>query len=105
MMFDAVITGSKRRTSRSFAVVFNAEPGRARAQKMSSFAFSYLRFTANLVPTTVKVEMDLEITNMGTTAYATGGARAGPAAPPRTTQPPLPPRCGTPLDRVPGINF
>ena len=46
---------------------------------MTSFAFTYLRFTSDLVPTTVKVEMGLEITNMGTKSYVTSGG-AGPAA-------------------------
>ena len=70
-MFDAVISGSKI-YFKPFVVVFNQNLA-VHVQKLSSFAFSYLRFTADLVPTHLKVSLGLEITNMGTKAYAAGG--------------------------------
>lgn len=91
-LFDAAIGGSQL-MFRSFAVVFNPNLT-IHVNKMTSFAFTYLRFTSDLVPTSMKVEMGLEITNMGTKAYATSGGLAGPvataaattaAAPPGTT--------------------
>lgn len=76
LMFDAAITGSSV-MFRPFAVVFN--PNMAiHVSRMTSFTFTYLRFTSDLVPTSVKLEIGLEITNMGTKAYTTSAGTGGP---------------------------
>jgi hypothetical protein len=90
-LFDAAVGGSKL-VYEPFAVVFNPNLA-VHVMKMTSFAFTYLRFTSDLVPTSLKVEMGLEITNMGTKSYAISGGTGGPlgstAAPAAgTTAPP-----------------
>ena len=69
VMLDSAVAGNAV-AFRSFAVVFNPNLA-VHVSKMTSFAFTYLRFTMDLVPTSMKVEMDLEITNMGTQSHAT----------------------------------
>jgi hypothetical protein len=87
-LFDSAVAGSNL-LFRPFAVVFNPNLT-MHVNRMTSFAFTYLRFTSNLVPTTVKLEIGLEIFNIGTKSYATSGGIAGPVAggqqnPPGTT--------------------
>ena len=79
-LFDAAVAGSKI-MFKSFVVVFNPNLT-VHVQRMTSFAFTYLRFTSDLVPTTVKLEIGLEITNMGTKAHATSGGAGSPATSP-----------------------
>jgi hypothetical protein len=76
MMFDASVTGS-RIMFRPFVVVFNANLA-VHVLQMTSFAFTYIRFTKDLVPTTVQVDIGLQITNMGTKSYITSGGIGGP---------------------------
>jgi hypothetical protein len=87
-MFDSVVSGSAIMFA-PFAVVFSPNLS-IHVQRMTSFAFRYLRFTKDLVPTSVKVEMGLEITNMGSVSYATGGGPAGPTTPPPGVTPNIP---------------
>jgi len=86
-LFDAAIAGSKI-MYRPFAVVFNPNLT-MHVNRMTNFAFTYLRFTPDLVPTSVKLEIGLEITNMGTKSYTTSGGTAGPtdssSAPPNVS--------------------
>jgi len=82
-MFDATVAGSQL-MFKSFAVVFN--PNLAiHVRTMTSFAFTYLQFTSDLVPTVLKVEMDLEIVNMGSRGYVTSGGTAGATSSTPTT--------------------
>jgi hypothetical protein len=90
-LFDAALAGNSALNFCSFAVVFN--PNLAiHVRRLTGFTFTYLRFTSDLVPTTVQVELDLEIANMGTKSYITSNGIAGPnqqpatqVAPPGTT--------------------
>lgn len=84
-LFDAAIAGSKVMFT-PFVVVFNANLT-VHVQKMTSFSFTFLQFTSDLVPVTVRLDIGLEITNMGTKAHSlkSGSALAAEAtAPPGT---------------------
>ncbi len=83
VMLDAVVTGSKVFFN-SFAIVFNQNLA-VNVLRLNSLIFTYLKFTADLVPTQMKVEMGLEITNMGTASYVTTTGSTGAAD---TTVPP-----------------
>ena len=74
-MFDAAIAGSNL-VFKSFAMVFNPNLS-VHVNRLTSFAFTYVRFTSDLVPTSMTVEMSLEIMNMGTKSYVTSGGAAG----------------------------
>jgi hypothetical protein len=69
MLFDSAIASSAI-MFKPFAIVFNPNLT-MHIQQMTSFAFTYVRFTPDLVPTTVKLEITVQITNMGTKSYAT----------------------------------
>jgi hypothetical protein len=86
MLFDSAIA-SNSIMFRPFAIVFNPNLT-VHVMQMSSFAFTYVRFTPDLVPTTVKLEIGVQITNMGTKSYATTvSAPAGSVnAPPPSVQ-------------------
>lgn len=85
LMLDAVTSGSQIQFS-SFAMVFNSNLA-VHVQRLAGFSFTYLRFTQDLVPTTVQVDMNLEIANMGSMSYVTGDSR-GTSAPTPTDPPP-----------------
>jgi hypothetical protein len=75
MFLDASVTGSKIMFM-PFAIVFNPNLS-VHVLQMSSFSFSYIRFTSDLVPTTVEIVMSLVIANMGSRSYVTSGGSAG----------------------------
>jgi hypothetical protein len=79
MLMDSVVSGSQI-MMKPFAVVFNQNLA-INVMKMTSFAFDFVRFTADLVPTTVQIDMTLEVSNMGTKAFATSAGGAPPLAP------------------------
>jgi hypothetical protein len=85
LMLDAVATGSQVQFT-PFAVVFNPNLA-VHIQRLQGLGFSYIRFTQDLVPTTVQVDMSLEIANMGTMSYVTSDSR-GTVAPTPTEPPP-----------------
>jgi len=83
---DAASTGSKIMMN-SFVMVFN--PNLAiHVNRMLSFAFTYVRFTSDLVPTTVQLVLNLEIFNMGTKSYVAQVGSGNPVAGGQTTAPP-----------------
>ena len=71
MLLDSAVTGS-RIMMKPFIVVFNANLA-FHVLQMNSFSFSYLRFTTNLVPSLLKVEMTLTVSNMGSRSFVTSG--------------------------------
>jgi hypothetical protein len=89
MLLDAAATGAKL-YFKPFVVVFNQNLA-VNVTWLNSMSFSYLRFTADLVPTLVQVDMSLQISNMGSKSYVVGtNAPAGstpPTAPPGVTPP------------------
>lgn len=98
-LFDAAVAGSQI-MFKSFVVVFNSNLT-MHVQRMTDFAFTYLQFTSDLVPTVVQLNIGLEITNMGTKSYVT--QTNAPAATSTTTPPP-----GTlaiPAGMPPGTNM
>ena len=89
MLMDATVAGSQI-MMKPFAVVFNQNLA-INVLKMTSFTFDFVRFTADLVPTTVQIDMTLEVSNMGTKAFVTGAggsAPIGPGTPPPGVTPP-----------------
>ena len=89
-LFDAAIAGNSVQF-KPFVVVFNPNLA-VHVSRMTSFTFTYLRFTPDLVPTSVKMEIGLEITNMGTKAHAIAsggpGGATGTTSSTSTEQPP-----------------
>lgn len=85
MLVDAVVAGPNLAMT-PFAIVFNQNLA-VNVSRLNSFTFDFVRFTADLVPTTVQIDMELEITNLGTKVHATSGQGAAATMDP-TTGPP-----------------